>query len=182
MEKQEKDTIDSLRHELENENRFTVAWRGYSKKEVNNYLQDIQQKHVESVEEEQKKTKSEQSKNEQLMLQIEKMNERIEELQRKLENREATEKSVVQKMIDGLKETNSNLMDENSRKQIKIAELEDRMKTMQEDVINYTEMLEALDKRLKEMLNEKISQCNDVIDAWEIQFKKNKNNIKEKMK
>ena len=182
MEKQEKDTIDSLRHELENENRFTVAWRGYSKKEVNNYLQDIQQKHVESVEEEQKKTKSEQSKNEQLMLQIEKMNERIEELQRKLENRDATEKSVVQKMIDGLKETNSNLMDESSRKQMKIAELEDRIKTMQEDVINYTEMLEALDKRLKEMLNEKISQCNDVIDAWEIQFKKNKNNIKEKMK
>ncbi len=182
MEKQEKDTIDSLRHELENENRFAVVWRGYSKKEVNNYLQDIQQKHMESVEEERKKTKSEQSKNEQLMLQIDKMNERIEELQRKLENRDATEKSVVQKMIDGLKETNSNLMDESSRKQMKIAELEDRIKTMQEDVINYTEMLEALDKRLKEMLNEKISQCNDVIDAWEIQFKKTKNNIKEKIK
>ena len=65
---------------------------------------------------------------------------------------------------------------------MKIAELEDRIKTMQEDVINYTEMLEALDKRLKEMLNEKISQCNDVIDAWEIQFKKTKNNIKEKIK
>lgn len=58
-------------------------------------------------------------------------------------------------MMDELKETNSKLMKENSRKQMEIANLEERITKMREDVTNYTAMLSALDKQLKELLNEK---------------------------
>lgn len=109
------------------------------------------------------------------------MNSKIEELQNKLENRDEAEKSVVQKMMDSLKETNSSLMEENSRKKMEIARLEERIETMKSDVINYTEMLAALDKQLKEVLNGKISECNDLIDTWERQFEQTKEGIKEKM-
>lgn len=85
-------------------------------------------------------------------------------------------------MMDELKETNSKLMKENSRKQMEIANLEERITKMREDVTNYTAMLSALDKQLKELLNEKMDECNSIIDTWERQFLQTKNGIEEKLK
>lgn len=181
MGKDDKATIKNLRRKIENENRFSSAWRGYNKGEVNEYLQNIGENQAKQIEEERKKTNAEHDKNQQLLAQIQKMNSKIEELQNKLENRDEAEKSVVQKMMDSLKETNSSLMEENSRKKMEIARLEERIETMKSDVINYTEMLAALDKQLKEVLNGKISECNDLIDTWERQFEQTKEGIKEKM-
>ena len=81
--------------------------------------------------------------------------------------------------MDELKETNSKLMKENSRKQMEIANLEERITKMREDVTNYTAMLSALDKQLKELLNEKMDECNSIIDTWERQFLQTKNGIEE---
>ena len=67
------------------------------------------------------------------------------------------------------------------KKKMRIAELEETIQSMRTEVINYTDMLSALDKKLKELLNEKINECNDVIDAWETQFEQTKNDIKGKM-
>ena len=53
---------------------------------------------------------------------------------------------------------------------------------MREDVTNYTAMLSALDKQLKELLNEKMDECNRIIDTWERQFLQTKNGIEEKLK
>ena len=116
MGKDDKATIENLRRKIENENRFSSAWRGYNKGEVNEYLQNIGANQAKQIEEERKKTKAEHDKNQQLLAQIQKMNSKIEELQNKLEIRDEAEKSVVQKMMDSLKETNSSLMEENSRK------------------------------------------------------------------
>ena len=181
MNSDEKMTIEKLRAEVENEHRFKSVWRGYEKNAVNEYIKDMGKKHQKQLEEQQENFKATLSKNKQMVEQINKMNDKIDELQNKLQNREKTENSVVQNMINGLKETNSRLMEENGKKKMQIAKLEERIEAMREDVMNYTDMLAALDKRLKELLNEKISECNDVIDAWESQFEQTKNDIKTKM-
>ena len=147
MANEEKTTIENLRKDLENEHRFTSVWRGYNKKEVNDYLQNMENEQARRIEEERNSAKEEQERSKELILQIQKQNQKIQELQKKLDNRDATEKSVVQKMMDELKETNSKLMKENSRKQMEIANLEERITKMREDVTNYTAMLSALDKR-----------------------------------
>lgn len=182
MANEGKTTIENLRKDLENEHRFTSVWRGYNKKEVNDYLQNMENEQARRIEEERNSAKEEQERSKELILQIQKQNQKIQELQKKLDNRDATEKSVVQKMMDELKETNSKLMKENSRKQMEIANLEERITKMREDVTNYTAMLSALDKRLKELLNEKIDECNNIIDTWERQFLQTKNGIEEKLK
>lgn len=182
MANEEKTTIENLRKDLENEHRFTSVWRGYNKKEVNDYLQNMENEQARRIEEERNSAKEEQERSKELILQIQKQNQKIQELQKKLDNRDATEKSVVQKMMDELKENNSKLMKENSRKQMEIANLEERITKMREDVTNYTAMLSALDKRLKELLNEKMDECNNIIDTWERQFLQTKNGIEEKLK
>ena len=182
MANEEKTTIENLRKDLENEHRFTSVWRGYNKKEVNDYLQNMENEQARRIEEERNSAKEEQERSKELILQIQKQNQKIQELQKKLDNRDATEKSVVQKMMDELKETNSKLMKENSRKQMEIANFEERITKMREDVTNYTAMLSALDKRLKEFLNEKMDECNNIIDTWERQFLQTKNGIEEKLK
>lgn len=182
MANEGKTTIENLRKDLENEHRFTSVWRGYNKKEVNDYLQNMENEQARRIEEERNSAKEEQERSKELILQIQKQNQKIQELQKKLDNRDATEKSVVQKMMDELKETNSKLMKENSRKQMEIANLEERITKMREDVTNYTAMLSALDKRLKELLNEKMDECNNIIDTWERQFLQTKNGIEEKLK
>ena len=182
MANEEKTTLENLRKYLENEHRFTSVWRGYNKKEVNDYLQNMENEQARRIEEERNSAKEEQERSKELILQIQKQNQKIQELQKKLDNRDATEKSVVQKMMDELKETNSKLMKENSRKQMEIANLEERITKMREDVTNYTAMLSALDKRLKELLNEKMDECNNIIDTWERQFLQTKNGIEEKLK
>ncbi|WP_301956096.1 DivIVA domain-containing protein [uncultured Eubacterium sp.] len=182
MANEEKTTIENLRKDLENEHRFTSVWRGYNKKEVNDYLQNMENEQARRIEEERNSAKEEQERSKELILQIQKQNQKIQELQKKLDNRDATEKSVVQKMMDELKETNSKLMKENSRKQMEIANFEERITKMREDVTNYTAMLSALDKRLKELLNEKMDECNNIIDTWERQFLQTKNGIEEKLK
>lgn len=182
MANEEKNTIENLRKDLENEHRFTSALRGYNKKEVNEYLQNIENEQLNRLEEERNRIREEQDRSKELIQQIQKQNQKIQELQKKIDNRDATEKSVAQKMIDELKDTNSKLMAENSRKQMEIANLQERIEKMREDVTNYTSMLTALDKRLKEMLNEKMDQCNGIIDAWERQFLQTKDGIDEKMK
>ena len=182
MANEGKTTIENLRKDLENEHRFTSVWRGYNKKEVNDYLQNMENEQARRIEEERNSAKEEQERSKELILQIQKQNQKIQELQKKLDNRDATEKSVVQKMMDELKEANSKLMKENSRKQMEIANLEERITKMREDVTNYTAMLSALDKRLKELLNEKMDECNNIIDTWERQFLQTKNGIEEKLK
>lgn len=181
MNNEEKVTIETIREEVENEHRFKSVWRGYEKNAVNEYIKDLEEKQKQQIEVEQEKAKAILSKNQQMIKQIDEMNVQIDELREKLKKREATENSVVQKMIHSLKETNSKLMEENSNKKMQIAALEERMEAMREDVVNYSNMLSALDKRLKELLNEKISECNDVIDAWEAQFEQTTNDIKTKM-
>lgn len=181
MNKDEKMTIEKLRTEVENEHRFKSVWHGYDKKTVNEYLENVERKHQQQIEIEKENAKTIQSKNEQLMAQIDELNEKMEILQNKLDNKEATEKAVVESMLNGLKETNNRLMEENSKKKMRIAELEETIQSMRTEVINYTDMLSALDKKLKELLNEKINECNDVIDAWETQFEQTKNDIKGKM-
>ena len=182
MANEEKTTIENLRKDLENEHRFTSVWRGYNKKEVNDYLQNMENEQARRIEEERNSAKEEQERSKELILQIQKQNQKIQELQKKLDNRDATEKSVVQKMMDELKETNSKLMKENSRKQMEIANLEERITTMRQDATDYTAMLSALDKRLKELLNEKMDECNNIIDTWKRQFLQTKNGIEEKLK
>lgn len=177
----EKMTIERLRAEVENEHRFKSVRRGFDKKAVNVYLENLEEKFRQQLSIEKNKTEAMQDKNQQLMDQIDKMNEKIDELQNKLENREATEKAVVESMMNKMKETNHQLMEENTRKQMKITELEERIGAMKAEVLNYTEMLSALDKKLKQLLAEKINECNDVIDAWEIQFEQTKNQIQEKI-
>lgn len=182
MDNEGKTTIENLRKDLENKHRFTSVWRGYNKKEVNDYMQNMENEQARRIEEERNSVKEEQERSKELILQIQKQNQKIQELQKKLDNRDATEKSVVQKMMDELKETNSKLMKENSRKQMEIANLEERITKMREDVTNYTAMLSALDKQLKELLNEKMDECNNIIDTWERQFLQTKNGIEEKLK
>ncbi len=182
MDNEGKTTIENLRKDLENKHRFTSVWRGYNQKEVNDYMQNMENEQARRIEEERNSVKEEQERSKELILQIQKQNQKIQELQKKLDNRDATEKSVVQKMMDELKETNSKLMKENSRKQMEIANLEERITKMREDVTNYTAMLSALDKQLKELLNEKMDECNSIIDTWERQFMQTKNGIEEKLK
>ena len=174
MDNEGKTTIENLRKDLENKHRFTSVWRGYNKKEVNDYMQNMENEQARRIEEERNSVKEEQERSKELILQIQKQNQKIQELQKKLDNRDATEKSVVQKMMDELKETNSKLM--------KVANLEERITKMREDVTNYTAMLSALDKQLKELLNEKMDECNSIIDTWERQFLQTKNGIEEKLK
>lgn len=174
-------TIEKLRNEVENEHRFKSVRRGYDKKTVNVYLEELEIKHREQLESEEENTRAAQDKNRQLMEHIDKMKEQIAELQNKLDNREATERAVAESMLEGLKETNSKLTEENSTKQLRIAELEEQIKTMRADVDNYTNMLVVLDKKLKQMLDEKLSECYDVIDAWEVQFDNTSKEIKEKI-
>lgn len=174
-------TIERLRAEVENEHRFKSVRRGFDKKAVNAYLEDLEEKFRQQLVIEKNKTEAMQDKNQQLTDQIDKMNEKIDELQNKLENREATEKAVVESMMNKMKETNHQLMEENTKKQMKITELEECIGAMKAEVLNYTEMLSALDQKLKQLLAEKINECNDVIDAWEVQFEQTKNQIKEKI-
>ena len=174
-------TIEKLRAEVENEHRFKSVLRGYDKKVVNAYLEEMEEKYQQQIELEREKAKVMQNKNEELTEQIDKMNEKIDGLINKLENREAAENAVVESMMNGLKETNSSLMEENSKKQMKIVELETSLQAMKVEVMNYTDMLSALDKKLKDLLNEKINECNDVINAWEIQFEQTKDDIRKKM-
>lgn len=181
MKNVEKMTIEKLRTEVENEHRFKSVRRGYDKKSVNAYLENLEEKHQHQLEMEREKTQAVQNKNQQLVDEIDKMNEKIGELQNKLENREATEKAVAESMLEGLKETNCQLMEENSKSQMKIAELEGNLRSIKAEVVNYTDMLSALDKKLKVLLNEKINECNNVIEAWETQFEQTKNDIIKKM-
>ena len=85
MGKDDKATIENLRRKIENENRFSSAWRGYNKGEVNEYLQNIGENQAKQIEEERKKTNAEHDKNQQLLAQIQKMNSKIEELQKELQ-------------------------------------------------------------------------------------------------
>ena len=179
MDNEGKTTIENLR-KSENKHRFTSVWRGYNKKEVNDYMQNMENEQARRIEEERNSVK-EDGKKQRINFADSKTNRRRQEF-KKLDNREATEKSVVQKMMDELKETNSKLMKENSRKQMEIANLEEQYTKMREDVTNYTAMLSALDKQLKELLNEKMDECNSIIDTWERQFLQTKNGIEEKLK
>lgn len=51
---------------------------------------------------------------------------------------------------------------------------------MKAEAMNYIDMLSALNEKGKEQLNEKINECNNVIEDWESKFQQTKNDIKEK--
>lgn len=180
MNNDENMTIEKLRAKMENEHRFKSVRRGYDKKVVNAYLENMEQEHQREMELEREKTKIMQNRNEQLMGQIDKMNDKIDELISKLENRDATGNSVVESMLNSLKETNSKLTEETNKKQMRIVELEEKIQSMKAEAMNYIDMLSALNEKGKEQLNEKINECNNVIEDWESKFQQTKNDIKEK--
>jgi DivIVA domain-containing protein len=176
-------SIDRIRTEVENEHRFpTVRRRGYDKKSVNQYLEELEEQHSQELEKEQEKTNAALLKNEELLEQMEVMNVKLDELRAKIKNREATEESVAQSVVEGLKETNQRLTEENQRKQLKITELEEKINQISGDVSDYSHMLVLLDNKLKEMLKNKFIECEDIIVAWEQQFEKNSENIQDKIK
>ena len=42
MDNEGKTTIENLRKDLENKHRFTSVWRGYNKKKVKDYMQNME--------------------------------------------------------------------------------------------------------------------------------------------
>ena len=79
MANEEKTTIENLRKDLENEHRFTSVWRGYNKKEVNDYLQNMENEQARRIEEERNSAKEEQERSKELILQIQKQNQKIQD-------------------------------------------------------------------------------------------------------
>ena len=62
MDNEGKTTIENLRKDLENKHRFTSVWRGYNKKEVNDYMQNMENEQARRIEEERNSVKEEQER------------------------------------------------------------------------------------------------------------------------
>ena len=68
MDNEGKTTIENLRKDLENKHRFTSVWRGYNKKEVNDYMQNMENEQARRIEEERNSVKEEQERSKELIL------------------------------------------------------------------------------------------------------------------
>ena len=82
MDNEGKTTIENLRKDLENKHRFTSVWREYDKKEVNDYMQNMENEQARRIEEERNCVNEEQERSKELILQIQKQNQKIQELQK----------------------------------------------------------------------------------------------------
>ena len=166
-------SIDKLRAEVENEHRFDTTRKGYDKKAVNAYLEELESIHEQKLDNEHQKTIDSENRNKQLLEQINGLNEKIEELNKKLADREEMEQRVADSIMEPIREANRALTEEGKRKDIKILQLEKQIQAMRENAINYTNVLSTLDDKLSSMLNAKFEECNDIIETWKMQFERN---------
>lgn len=197
-------SIEKLRTEVEHNCRFKKAFRGYDKTDVDQYIAELQKnneqfrtdileenrvlgeknKELSRILQEKNAELSRvlEEKNEELENTVTTLNAQINELENKIKNREMAEKKVEESVVDKLKSTNEMLMTENRKKELIIKEMEEKISAMQENVENYSDLLKVLDKKLSQMLKEKVEECEDIIMAWEGQFDKTNQDLRAKIK
>lgn len=197
-------SIEKLRTEVEHNCRFKKAFRGYDKTDVDQYIAELQKnneqfrtdileenrvlgeknKELSRILQEKNAELSRvlEEKNEELENTVTTLNAQINELENKIKNREMAEKKVEESVVDKLKSTNEMLMTENRKKELIIKEMEEKISAMQENVENYSDLLKVLDKKLSQMLKEKVEECEDIIMAWEGQFDKTNQELRAKIK
>lgn len=173
--------IEQLRTEVEQNYRFKKAFHGYDKGSVDMYIEEMKKNHeqicADMLEERESLTK----KNRELLEKISHMEQEIDELNDKIEKREQTEKTIEESVVEKLKRRNEILMKENTAKELKMKEQDEKISSMRQNVETYADLLKELDKKLSKMLHSKMEECEDIIVAWEEQFDKTGSQLKEMM-
>ena len=140
-----------------------------------------EQKYTETINELNKKIKMLADENLQLKQNNDSLKAKRDEVEKKLENREENEKKVREAVVRGMKESNDRLILENRQKEAKISQLKGQLKEVRADVDDYTMILYKLKDKLKELLQEKVTECQTIIEAWEDQFGDSVKNVNSRM-
>lgn len=113
---------------------------------------------------------------------IEQKDREIQNLTSKLQNREETERKLQESAIESYKEANAKLTEENNRKKVIIADLEEKLALASSNLDHNMKMLDSLNLKLDDMLRAKLSEMQDIISVWSGQFEKTSEIIKDQFK
>lgn len=113
---------------------------------------------------------------------IEQKDREIQNLTSKLQNREETERKLQESAIESYKESNAKLTEENNRKKVIIADLEEKLALASSNLDHNMKMLDSLNLKLDDMLKAKLSEMQDIISVWSGQFEKTSEIIKDQFK
>ena len=113
---------------------------------------------------------------------IEQKDREIRNLTSKLENREETERKLHESAIESYKEANAKLTEENNRRKVIIADLEEKLADASTSLDHNMKMLDSLNLKLDDMLKAKLSEIQDIISVWSGQFEKTSEIIKDQFK
>lgn len=143
--------------------------------EKNQQIQDLREQFEKQLEEmkagkEQEKEAAIAGKSQELQEIIEQKDREIEILNNKLLNREEAEKRLEESAIEGYKAENAKLTEENNKKKVIIAELEEKLSHISGNLENNVKMLDSLNVKLGEMMAAKFAECEDIVSVWSEQY------------
>ena len=159
--------LDALRNTIELDNRFKTAFHGYDKRCVQDYIAQLS-----AASEEVLAAKSEElyrlkEENSQLLARIHDQDKLLSEARaderRKLEGAI----NIKESMLDGLRQTNSRLEDDNHRLQLQITDLNARLSETRSRHADANASACALNSELSELLAGKFAECSGIISSWQ---------------
>ena len=158
--------LDALRNTIELDNRFKTAFHGYDKRCVQDYIAQLT-----AASEEVLAAKSEElyrlkEENAELLARAHNQEKLLSEARaderRKLEGAI----SIKESMLDGLRQTNARLEDENHRLQLVISDLQAKLAETKSRHADSNASACALNDELSGLLAAKFAECTGIISRW----------------
>lgn len=177
-------SLNALRKEIEQEQRFKTAINGYDKNSVNDYLNKLFATFQSAVSELETENENLKNENRELYAKLseqEKMlagyrgGDRFRTTAMSSPTSVSTasaagDSPMREGMVKTLRAANEQLMDENRRKQLEITNLQQQITNLKASVIDSASTSAMLSQSLNEMLHEKLSECSEIIASWQNEF------------
>ena len=165
----ESGSVEVLRESIERNYRFKTTFSGYDKKEVQEYIDRLNSDYNENMEELKAQVKCLTEENKELLVRITGRDEELAQVHNEeREKREAALK-LQEDVIAGLRDRNQNLLDENQGLYLKIAGLEEHIERIRGCVVDGNAQSAVLNASLKNMLQNKVDECGEILNAWQEQ-------------
>ena len=162
--------INALRASIEREHMFKTSIKGFNKREVQDYLDNLSEQYRKTLREQSEELARVRKENEQLCATIEEQKERLVSALAEERRKVRAELDLQEGLLENLRERNSSLMAENQAQQLRIASLTDRNNYLHTVISDRSTQLDTLGDRLSALLNGKIVEFGEVIEVWKKEY------------
>lgn len=181
-------SLNALRRDIEQEQRFKTAINGYDKNSVNDYLNKLFATFQSAMSELEAENENLKNENRELYAKLSEQEKMLAAYRggdrfktssfsssssfssASASSSGSGDSPMREGMVKTLRAANEQLMDENRRKQLEITNLQQQISNLRASVMDSASTSAMLSQSLDEMLHEKLNECSEIIASWQHEF------------